>query len=174
LRRASFAATVESSLISSLLKLRRGYNVLSGEPSVAKSSGKDKSGNGRQPTEQQNVVFEYIKSQLFRVVHADGAVGGVTPSGNLNIAFYSERPAIPRMMVHKRNEDGTLGDPLPEQTIVRPGIIREMDVDVVIRPEAVDALVVWLQQRQVELQKYREQARKIQEEQEKKMQKRKS
>jgi hypothetical protein len=65
------------------------------------------------------IAFEYIKSNLFRVIHADGAIGGVTPSGNLHLAFFSERPAIPRMIVHKRDPSGTLGPPIPEKTITR-------------------------------------------------------
>jgi hypothetical protein len=129
---------------------------------VPKSTRKLKAGTGQRSAEPQTVAFEYIKSQLFRVVHADGAVGGVTPSGNLHIAFFSERPAIPRMLVHQRNPDGTLGDLLPEQTVVRPGIIREMDFDVVIRPEVVDTLLNWLQDRKSDLKKHRDRAKKIQ------------
>jgi hypothetical protein len=123
-----------------------------------------KSGNGRQimipvhaaAPEPQNVAIEYIKGQLFRVVHADGAIGSITPSGNVHIAFYSERAAIPRMMVHPRNENGTLGPPIPEQTVTRPGLIREMDVDVVMGPAAVDALITWLQERRADLAKWQE------------------
>jgi hypothetical protein len=132
-----------------------------GEDALAKSSRKAKNGNGPLAVDQKNVVIEYIKSQLFRVVHADGAVGGVTPSGNLHIAFFSERPAIPRMMVHRRNENGTLGDLLPEQTVVRPGMIREMDVDIMIQPHAVGSLIKWLQERQVELEKFQDRAKDI-------------
>jgi hypothetical protein len=90
------------------------------------------------------ITFEYIKSNLFRVIHADGAIGSVTPSGNLHIAFFSERPALPRLMVHKRDSAGTLGPPVPERTEVRAGVIREMDVDVVLSPIATDALINWL------------------------------
>lgn len=92
----------------------------------------------------ENVVFEYIKSPFFRVIHADGAVGGVTPSGNIHFALYSERGPIPKQTVHGRNPDGTLGDPIPSQTISRAGIIREMDVDVVMNRALVPVLITWL------------------------------
>ena len=111
--------------------------------------------------EPAKVVIEYIKSQLFRVVHADGAIGNVTPSGNIHIAFYSERSAIPRLMIHPRTENGTLGDPIPEQTVVRPGLIREMDVDIVLSPSGVDALLTWLQDRKADLVKFAEMKRQL-------------
>lgn len=90
------------------------------------------------------VVFEYIKSTAFRVIHADGAIGGISPSGNIHFALFSDRPAIPRLQVNERNADGTLGRVKPEHTVVRPGIIREMDVDVVMSPVAAKALADWL------------------------------
>lgn len=108
-----------------------------------------------------NVVFEYIKSPLFRVIHVDGAIGGLTPAGNLHIAFYNERSAIPRMMVHPMNEYGTLGAPIPEQTVVRPGVIREMDVDIVMTPKAVDNLIQWLTDRKADLEKAIEFSRQV-------------
>ncbi len=95
---------------------------------------------------EEVIIFEYIKSNFFRVVHADGAIGGVTPEGNLHLAFFSDRPAIPKMQVFKRNPDGSLGNILNEHTVVRPGIIREMDVDIVISREAARSLVSWLNQ----------------------------
>jgi hypothetical protein len=97
------------------------------------------------PEPSQNVVFEYIKSPLFRVIHADGAIGGVTPTGSIHFALYSERGAIPRQTVHPRNPDGTLGDAIPSQTIQRPGVIREMDVDVVMNVGFVPVFITWLQ-----------------------------
>jgi hypothetical protein len=96
------------------------------------------------PEEQKNVVFEYIKSPLFRVIHADGAIGGLTPAGNVHFALYSERSAIPQMTVHPHRPDGTVGP--PGQTVARPGIVREMDVDVVISPNFIPAFIEWLQQ----------------------------
>lgn len=121
---------------------------------MAKSTRRKKKNAVQEPT---NVVFEYIKSQHFRVIHADGAIGGITPSGNVHVAFYSERPAIPRMMVHEANPDGSLGKLLPEQTVKRPGVIREMDVDVVLNLSGVESLLVWLKDRKKELVKIKKQ-----------------
>jgi len=83
------------------------------------------------------VVLEYIKSQFFRVVHVDGAIGGPTPSGQIHLALFSERPAIPRRLV-ARIDGGMLGEAIPEQTVVRDGMIRELDIDLMMSLSAAD------------------------------------
>ena len=40
------------------------------------------------------VAFDYIKGQHFRAIRADGAIGGITPSGSIHFALYSERHPI--------------------------------------------------------------------------------
>ena len=94
--------------------------------------------------EESLVVFEYIKSAYFRVIHSNGAFGGITPEGNVHFALFSDRPAIPRMQVHKQSPDGSIGELLPDRTIVRPGIIREMDVDVVMSPATAKSIAEWM------------------------------
>jgi hypothetical protein len=88
---------------------------------------------------RDRVVIEYIKSQYFRVVHADGAIGGSTPSGHIHLALFSERPAIPRRLVAPVL-NGVLGDPLPEETVVREGMIRELDIDLMMSVSAAEEI----------------------------------
>ena len=64
------------------------------------------SGNG-----DANVIrFHFIKAEQFRNIHVDGAHGGVTPKGLIQVAIYNERVPIPREVVHTVSEDGHLGD----------------------------------------------------------------
>jgi hypothetical protein len=91
---------------------------------------------GRLP---DRLVVEYLKSQYFRVAHVDGAIGGPTPSGHIHLALFSERPAIPRRLVFPL-ENGKLGDPLPEEAIVREGMIREMDIDLMMSVSAAEEI----------------------------------
>ena len=112
--------------------------------------------------EPQRVALEYIKSNLFRVIHADGAIGGVTPAGNIHVAFYSERPAIPRMTVHLRADDGTLGAPIPDQTVSRAGFIREMDIDIVFNRELVPKLIEWLLKAKTQAEQHVAQVKQLQ------------
>jgi hypothetical protein len=85
------------------------------------------------------IVLEYIKSQYFRVIHADGAIGGPTPSGHIHLALFSERSAIPRRLVAPV-EAGKMGDFIQEETVVRDGMIREMDVDVMMSLSAAEEI----------------------------------
>jgi hypothetical protein len=75
--------------------------------------------------EDNKISFDYLKSQFFRVLHADGAIGGITPSGCIHCSFYSERQAIPQRQTFMLNEDGSLGQPIAEETLVRAAIVRE-------------------------------------------------
>ena len=107
-------------------------------------------GNGKQAEE---VAFDYIKSQYFRVVHADGVIGGPTPQGFLHITFYSERPPLPRRVVHQVTSEGVLGAPIPGKMVVRDALIREMDIDVIMKLEIAELLHHWLGERIAEIKK---------------------
>ncbi len=77
------------------------------------------------------ITFHYLKSSQFRVVHTDGVIGGITPSGDLHIAFFSQRTAIPQRVVMRTTPDG-LGAEIPEEGFSRGGIVRELEVDAVL------------------------------------------
>lgn len=94
-----------------------------------------------------SINFDYVKSSYFRVIRADGAIGAVTPSGHIHFSLYSERPAIPKQIVHKLNADGSLGGEISARRVTRGGIVREMDVDVFVSLEAAEGLCGWLQEK---------------------------
>jgi hypothetical protein len=102
---------------------------------------------GQNGDTRPRVAFDYIKSQHFRVLHADGVIGSLTPPGNLHAVFFSERPAIPRRVVHALDESGQLGAPLPSETVSRDSIVREADVDIHMSLPVARALRDWLGQR---------------------------
>lgn len=109
---------------------------------------------GDRPTDGTTVAFDYIKSADFRTVWADGAIGGVTPSGLVHFAVYSERPAIPRRQVFAVLDSGEagqrLGSEIIEKRIARDAIVREMPVDIVVSVNVAESLAQWLMQ-QVEI-----------------------
>jgi hypothetical protein len=90
--------------------------------------------------------FQFIKSSGFRIIHADGANGGITPRGNIFLAFYSERIPIPEVVTHQLNPDGTLGPEIPEERKMKSGVIREMDFGVMMDVPVAEALHLWLGQ----------------------------
>lgn len=111
----------------------------------------DESGLPASQQDVRQVHFDYIKSQLFRTIRADGIIGGVTPNGHIHFAFFSERAAIPQRTVFRLEEGGGLGPEIQDQQVTRGGIVREMDVDVFITLEVASRLIEWLQQKVVEV-----------------------
>ena len=112
-----------------------------------------KKGNGGDGNQEPRVRLHYIKGSQFRVIHADGAIGGITPSRQIHMSLYSERPAIPREVVHRITPEGTLGEVVPGETVSREGIVREMDVDVIMNFGAAKALHDWLGKKLEDFQK---------------------
>ena len=87
------------------------------------------------------IRIHYIKSPTFRTIHLDGAIGGVTPNGHIHMAVYNERPAIPREQVFELSGEG-LG-PIVD-TVGREGIVREMDVDILMSLREAKSVRNWL------------------------------
>ena len=83
-----------------------------------------------------------LRSSFFRVIHVDGAFGGLTGRGYINAALYSERRAVPRVTEQKYNENGLVGT---EQIIrSRQNVVREVEVDVMLDYGAAVAIRDWL------------------------------
>lgn len=105
------------------------------------------------------VAFDYVKSQDFRTLWADGALGGITPNGLIHFALYAERGALPRRQVFSiETEDGRLGklgQEVLEKQISRGSIVREMACDVFVSAQAAESLAKWLLSRVAELKKVR-------------------
>lgn len=93
-----------------------------------------------------HVVFEYARDPMFRSTHADGFVGGLTPNGQVHIAFFSERPVLPKRHVFKLNPDGSLGAEVPNEKAANESITRDMQVDVLLTVQAAEGLKNWLDQ----------------------------
>ncbi len=115
------------------------------------------SGNGE---ETPRINFDYIKAQHFRVIHADGAIGGLTPNGHIHMALYSERAAIPRRMVFPL-EANKLGGEIQSERVSRDAYVREIDVDVMMTLDVAEALRQWLDDKVKELRQHTEKEKTI-------------
>jgi hypothetical protein len=93
-----------------------------------------------------SIALHYIKSNYFRVVHADGAMGGFTPRGQLFFSLYSERAPLPDTTV-QAIEQGQLGKEIVEMRQGSQGILRELEVGVVMDVNVAKSLVTWLEER---------------------------
>lgn len=91
------------------------------------------------------IKFDYMKSNFFRVVHADGVVGGVTPHLDIHMDVWSERQAIPKEVIHELKPDGILGEEIRGERVVRDAIVREVEVGVVVDVGLAKSMIKWLQ-----------------------------
>jgi hypothetical protein len=105
----------------------------------------------QQPT---TIQFHYIKGNHFRTIRTSGAIGSVTPAGHIHCALYNERPAIPRTTQHEVDADGQLvGEPIVVDG--RSGLVRELEVDLILSLETAESLRDWLSDRIAEAIKVR-------------------
>jgi hypothetical protein len=91
----------------------------------------------------KRIKFHYIKTNSFRTVKADGAWCGVTPRFEVQLSFYSERLSMPDLIESEIFPDGTMKD-IREATS-KAGIIRDVDVAVMLTRDTTEALVKFLQ-----------------------------
>jgi hypothetical protein len=81
------------------------------------------------------------KSNLFRVVHADGVYGGGTPTpGNIMMTVFSHRVPFPEKVVN----DGR-GNEVLSKREARYGIEQEFEVGIVMGIETAKIMLQWLQ-----------------------------
>jgi hypothetical protein len=100
----------------------------------------------------KEIRFDFIKSNFFRVVRADGAFGGLAPNGVIHMAIYSERQPIPKSVVHSL-DDGLLGPEDRSRREGRKSIVREVEVDVALDINQALVLRNWLDDKIVQYEK---------------------
>jgi len=89
-----------------------------------------------------SIKIYYRKANFFRVVHVDGALGGITPTRNIFVSLYNQRNPLPRMIEQTLSPDGTLGDVIDRQGKV--GLFREMEVGLVLTAPAAREIAKFL------------------------------
>lgn len=95
--------------------------------------------------DQKEIEFNYIKGSNFRVVHADGAMGNGTPSGNLFLVFYSERFPLPDSQTFSISEEGrVIGEVTEKRKVNSNGVMREVEVGVMLDINVAKGMVVSL------------------------------
>ena len=99
--------------------------------------------------------FHYIKSNFWRVIKADGAIGGITPRGDVFFSLYNERVPLPDVTV-QAIENGRLSAEIIEERTTAEGILREIEVGVNMDLDTAKALVRWLQEKIDIIEQFRE------------------
>jgi hypothetical protein len=88
------------------------------------------------------VKFHYIKGNFFRVIHADGAIGGLTPNHGIFLSLFSERGAIPQVIEQAINADGSLGG--EKVRVGKEGLVREIEVGIMLSGASAKRIAEWL------------------------------
>ena len=94
------------------------------------------------PQVPSSIEFHYVKSNLFRVVRAEGAMGGLTPSREIFVSLFNERAALPKMIQFSVSPEGQLGPEIKREG--KSGIVREMEIGVLINAAAAKHLADFL------------------------------
>jgi len=76
--------------------------------------------------------IHFIKSTCFRVVHANGVWYGGDSHGNLHLTFFNERNPIPKTLVLNLDERGIVIGEDQSKRESKQGVVREMEVDIVL------------------------------------------
>jgi hypothetical protein len=99
----------------------------------------------------ETIGFDYIKSNFFRMMFADGFIVGGTPTGLVHVEIFNQRGAIPRRVVHWIAQDGTLGEEDRKQREVRDAIIREVEGGIIMQVEIAERFIDSLQKAVVQV-----------------------
>src|SRR5579864_2737365 len=89
----------------------------------------------------RRILYVYRDSPAFRTVHASGAYGGITPSGDIFAAIYSERTEVP---LSSYIDIDSTGKPGEEVANVSKAVVREVEVGVLLDLQTAKAFQVWL------------------------------
>ena len=98
----------------------------------------------------RKIAVHYCKSPQYRTIHVDGMYGGISPQGKtLFLGFYSERSSLPEttyVPIVKTGDDAEMIGFGADHDRVnsRPGIMREMEANIVIDIETAEQIVAWL------------------------------
>ncbi|MCY3022909.1 MAG: hypothetical protein NTW87_28355 [Planctomycetota bacterium] len=95
--------------------------------------------------EGKKIRFDFIKSNAFRVIYVQGAIGGVGPRGNIQMAVWNERWPIPRQTTHELGAEGRLGHEITKERVTREAVVREVEAELVMDLPTAQKLKDWLQ-----------------------------
>ncbi len=96
----------------------------------------------------REISIHYIKSNTFRVIYAEGAHGGLSPNGKIQMGLYNERQPIPQQTQHAIEQVGKhavkVGKEIVEKRIGRTGVVREVETEILMDVGAAKLIGQWL------------------------------
>ncbi len=90
----------------------------------------------------RRIRYRYVKHPDYRVVFANGAVGGATPRGDIKFDLFIEYVEVPEETAHSVTPDGI--GPEVERNPTDPPFIRQSQMGVIMSPGQARSLAHWL------------------------------
>jgi hypothetical protein len=105
----------------------------------------------------KQIAYKYEKHPDYRVIFANGAVGGATPRGDIKFDLFIEYLEVPETTVHSITPDGI--GPEIERTPKAPPFTRQSQAGVIMNPGQAKSLAYWLMGQVENLEKKRKKNR---------------
>jgi hypothetical protein len=92
------------------------------------------------PDQSPEVEIIFEKSPQYRVIHADGAWGGLTAQMGLHLGFYSEFRQPPESITYSLDKN----QPIEKSRTGREAVVRHVEVEVAFSLQTAQSLRDWL------------------------------
>lgn len=92
------------------------------------------------------LTFHMQKGNLFRVVYCDGVWVSSSTTGGVEFLFYTERPPIPQQVTYSISGGG-LGEEIKQKRVIKDGMVREIEVGVILPELVLETMYYWLKDR---------------------------
>jgi hypothetical protein len=90
----------------------------------------------------RNITFRYEKHPDYRIIFANGALGGTTPRGDIKFDLFIEYLEVPEETVHMITPDG-MGPEIERRPSTSP-LTRQSQIGVIMNPGQAKSLAYWL------------------------------
>ena len=85
--------------------------------------------------------FEYVKSKDYKIYHATGAWGGLSPRSEIYIDFFIEKAEPPeKSKLYVKDKEAIKEEKIPKED----KLIRELQACFILRPDIAYAIGEWL------------------------------
>jgi hypothetical protein len=100
---------------------------------------------GKKTNNTSRITIHNKINQGFRQIHIDGALGGITPKGLINLNFFAERFPIPKSTDFEIDKETKTLKRIEDSNDTKEGIIREYEFGVYMNIETAKNILSWLQ-----------------------------
>ncbi len=101
----------------------------------------------------QEIRFTYEYQEGYGPHYVNGALGGVSPRGEIIANFFFEKPTLPTMVANEITPNGTIGGEVVEEpTDMRNSFVRSVATGIVLNYDSARNLHSWLGEKIKELE----------------------